>query len=446
MLILDFAVQLLPVAAFLLMGWQAPLTLPVFVLPFLMMLWQGISVASLETGAYSQELMTTTFRTGASLRFAAASLALVLAYGFVSRVALRGFREDAAAGRTEAPPTMLALLVALAAASAAGLMFYAPTVPDFARRLFLESNPEPIRDLIFKYLPFVAFGAGFSAVLSRQTVTRYSAYLSIMALVYVLVRFGNKFSGIADLCGSFYMAVLIIFASSAAARRRWRECAMGTCALALFSMMAMNHAFGAYIHRSDKPAAAGPIETELETRASGRNYLMERIFLMQGGLWWVTDHRVVSNEKPAGLAALAQYTRQYPDLDDPLNAFLIEKGVSYERMRYVVIEKGSPYTGTFPAIFYELAGPWGPVLFCLLTGAVLALCASYLAAKVAKQQILLAFIALSILLPVYNTASSGEFLRIHVPHLAVKVGLALAAEFCLRKKWFPKPATAAHEK
>jgi hypothetical protein len=47
--------------------------------------WQGVSVAYLEKGAYSPELMLTTYWTGATIRYVLAILSFLLAYWAVFR-------------------------------------------------------------------------------------------------------------------------------------------------------------------------------------------------------------------------------------------------------------------------------------------------------------------------------------------------------------------------
>ncbi len=433
MSLLNFLVLTIPAGAAIALARKVPFALPALAPVFLFTLWQAVSSAHLESGVYSFELFTRTYATGATWRLVTAFAALILCYWIPFHL----YKSPRASGSDEGSSGQARLLspalVAALACAALIVLWYAPSGPVSSRNQFIAETHSPIRDMVFKYLPLLAFGGGISAALSKNIPLTAAAYASALLSVFSMTRFGHKFSGLLDLLFPFSIPVLIMVFRRTGDKRYIRVLLLLLSSLLFFSAALSRTAFSSYLDMRRegwmemRPRLSGASNLEVTL-----NYIKDRVFVLQGGLWWATDRNIITRGERYGLDAMLDYAGKMTDKSlAPSNAFITEKAIGKEKTEYL-LERYTQYTAAAPAVFYAMAGPAGPVLMYSLSGLILGLASLYICRKIFQAHILRALIAFTLFIPVQNFILAGEPGRLSPRNLAVKALLLLVLELAAR--------------
>jgi hypothetical protein len=179
----------------------------------LVLVWQGVSVAYLETGAYSPELMLATYWTGATLRYVLAIVSFLLAYWavfrlIVSRSWIKAHQGNALSltnAERFAAPLIFACLIGILV-----LLCYAPRGAIDSRSKFLVENPVFLRDLLLGYQPYLTLVLGYATGITSKPRTRLLGYVSLLLMLSVLYLYGNKFSAVVETFFFFFLPFLAL--------------------------------------------------------------------------------------------------------------------------------------------------------------------------------------------------------------------------------------------
>jgi hypothetical protein len=416
-LLFNFAlVGLLAVIAWLMFRDSPCALLPIASIT-LVLVWQGTSIAYLESGAYSPELMLATYSTGATLRYAIAVGIFLLAYWFTFR-SLMSPRWLAARKNAEqrlqraerfAMPMIMACLLLIVV-----LLAYAPRATVDSRSKFLVENPIFLRDQILNYQPYFTLILGYATGITSRSRVRAFGYLILFLLLLTLFLYGNKFSGILE---SFFFFCMPF--------------------LALTKLRPMDRVvFGLTVRKQILVAVAGmavlisaglfrQLQYARQTGAesAGTAYLTERVFVLQGGIWWNTDNLAIHGLYKPGFREFLDFTRGENYYSDSSLMYLMTRAIGYDLTYKVFMIDDSLFTGTFPAIFYEIGGRLGPPVLCAFSGIFIAILAAYLTRKILSGQALLVVVAAGLFVPLSNIASAAEFTPL--------LSLGLLAKFCI---------------
>ncbi len=394
------------------------------------LLWQGVSVAYLETGKYSFELFTATYQTWGTLRLALALCALFAAYwaGFGYFTKKVKPPEPGIARGHQIP-----LVLFVAALSLSLLWLYLillPSTPELnSRNLYIASTTFPARDLIFKYLTVMAFGAGLAAALSVFKPLTYAAYLSALGCVFIMTKFGHKFSGILDVLFPFYIPLAAAAIHSYKDKIYLRRHLILMSSLLLFSAALSINTFSKYLNlRQEGWEDLNPALKTETADARARDYLKVRLLVLQGGLWWITDRNAVRSGQRYTYGEMRDYARKMPYKTlAPSNAYLTEKAIGREKNRYL-LERYEQYASAAPAVFYAYAGTCGPQISYAAAGLLFGLLSFYLTRKILLAHPLRAVLAFMLYTPVYNFILGGEPAAASPKNLSLKILLLLALE------------------
>lgn len=369
----------------------------------LVLLWQGISVAYLEKGVYSPELMITTYATGATVRYFFAVCSFLLAYWLTfRRVVPQGWvvQLNAESGRTEAAARSAKLMIAVCALLIGILLWYAPRGSIDSRSKFLVENPVYLRDTLLDYLPFIALVLGFASGVARTPKVRGFAYSIFLLMLVMLVMYGNKFSAITEEF-FLYCTPYVALARAYPFDRRVLGLTVKRQVLLVtaFLLVAIGIGIVKQIRYLDATHSAN----------GGTGYLAQRVFVLQGGIFWKTDNDIVHGIYQPGLRQFAEFVKESNYHLDASLMYLMTRAIGYDLTQKIMNIDDSLFTGTFPSIFYVIGGRYGPVILCGLVGLIIGLSAGYMTRKVMRAQMLRALIAFSLFLPLVNLASAAEF-------------------------------------
>jgi hypothetical protein len=85
--------------------------------------------------------------------------------------------------------------------------------------------------------------------------------------------------------------------------------------------------------------------------------LVQRVFVQQGEMWWMTYDRVfLHNDWDTGLAVFKLFVAPFNPSNNSTMQFLMELGLPLERAQ-LILRQGSAYTGGWPEVLFELGGP-----------------------------------------------------------------------------------------
>jgi hypothetical protein len=164
------------------------------------------------------------------------------------------------------------------------------------------------------------------------------------------------------------------------------------------------------------------------SETAGIQYIAERVFVLQGGIWWNTDNSAVHGLYQPGFKEFADFVRGEGYFTGSSLKYLMSRAIGYDLTNKIFTIDNALFTGTFPAIFYEIGGRFGPVLFGALSGAIIAVFAGYATRKVLQGQVLLTIVALGIYLPISNIAAAAEFTPLASLGLLAKIGVVACLE------------------
>jgi len=384
--------------------------------------WQGVSVAYLETGAYSPELMLTTYWTGATIRYVLAIVSFLLAYWAVFRLIvnrrwIRSHQGNAQsmnnAERFAAPLIFICLLGILV------LLVYAPRGAIDSRSKFLVDNPNSLRNLLLGYQPYLTLVLGYASGVTSKPRIRMLGYASLLLMLLVLYLYGNKFSAIVETFFYFCLPFLALVKFRPIDRKMFgwtmRRQLVVAGAVLLLTVSAGVVRQVQYVHSSG-------------TQNAGAEYLAQRVFILQGGIWWHTDNEAIHGSYQPGFKEFRNFVRNENYFPDSSLMYLMTKAIGYDLTYKIFMIDDSLFTGTFPSIFYEIGGKTGPVLLGGLTGIILALAAGYATRKILLGQVMLTIVAIGIYLPISDVASAAEFTPLASYGLLTKIGIVVCLE------------------
>jgi hypothetical protein len=163
-----------------------------------------------------------------------------------------------------------------------------------------------------------------------------------------------------------------------------------------------------------------------------KEYLINRLLVLQGGLWWFTDFNATHGLCQSGMQGFTDFIKSI-DYDRNLSLiYLMTKAIGEELTHKIVFIHHNLYTGAFPAIFYEIGGITGPVFFSFLSGIIIALISGYLIRKLIKRQLILVLVAFYIYIPVISILESGEFTHL----FSIKTIIKLLTLFWLESVYY----------
>ncbi|MGA2539152.1 MAG: DUF6418 domain-containing protein [Terracidiphilus sp.] len=398
----------------------------------LVLAWQGISIAYLESGVYSPELMLTSHPTGGTARYVGAIVSFLGVYWIVFRtmVSRRWLAQCSCPPERMERAARLALpIILLTLAATFVLLCYAPREAIDSRSKFLLENPVLMRDRLLDYQPYLALILGFATGITQRAGTRALGYSTLLLMLLVLYLYGNKFSGITETFFLFSMPFVALLKMYPVDRRVWGVTARRQGLLVTAALLIA--------------VTEGQVREikYLQSTGGEGGYLLERVFILQGGIWWITDDQAVNGVYQPGLREFAEFVRGEHYFQDSSLMYLMTRAIGYDLTYKIFMFDDSLFTGTFPAIFYEIGGRGGPVLFSALTGLIVAVAAGYATRKILRGQALLALLACGIFLPLDNLASAAEFTPLLSLGLLAKFGLVLLVESMTLMRSFARIST-----
>ncbi len=388
----------------------------------LVLVWGGISVAYLETGTYAPELMLETHRTGATFRFVLAIALFVLAYWAVFRALLNRkwmSRLDGESARLRSAARLALPMILTALAATLLLAIFVPRETIDSRSQYLLNNPNFLRDKLLAYLPLVTLILGMGCGLARTVRTRSLGYATALLILVVLYLFGNKFSEITEAFFLFCIPLVAMIHAypmdrSVFGLNQRRQILVAGCALLVLVSMGIlrqsNHLQSTYAD------------------SNGMQYLFQRIFIAQGGIYWYTDNEIIHEPSQPRLTEFIQFVRDEKYFKNSSLMYLMSQAIGYDPTRKIFTIDNSLFTGAFPSIFFIVGGRYGPFFLCPLTGAIVAAVTAYSLRKMLQGQLLLAILAFSVFVPVQSFASGAEFTGFFTLGMAAKLFLLLTAE------------------
>ena len=388
------------------------------IIPFIGVFSIGISVAYLEIGVYSPELFLTTSQTGGTIRYVFAINAFLLAYWFFFRLIVSknwiAYQKKMLIKKGD-NERINKFIVIIGMGTAILLLSYVPSEVIDSRNLFIAENPSIVRDFIFKYLPFVGLYLGLAAGLTKSNSTRAASYTGAILILFALFGFGHKFSTLISFIGNFAISFFVLVKFIPMRRPVFK---IEFRAQFIFAIIAMLFVFTAGIIRYINIGELDATE-----------YLTNRIFILQGGIWWFTDYEAFYGLHHPGIEGFLDFVKSI-DYDQNLSLiYLMTKAIGTDLTYKIVFIHYGLYTGAFPAIFYEIGGLTGPVLFSFLSGIVIAVVSGYLVRKLIKRQFILILVSFNIYLLVIAIMAGGEFTHIFSIKIVIKFLVLFFLEF-----------------
>jgi hypothetical protein len=392
--------------------------IPIF-LPFLILIWEVVSVAYLELGAYSPELQFTTRQTGATLRLVFALSCFLMAYwlvfrAIVSRKWLAQMPNDT--GGSDNVEALAWWMTAAAIATAFLLLANIPPGVLESRSRALVEHPSFLRDKLLAYHPIVGLVLGFAAGVTARSRTRLLSYAGFALHLLTLYLYGNKFSGLLAFVFPFALSFLPLVYRLDRERTVFGLGIGVQVAIASTFVAAM---IGMGIYR---------YFIILESAAHG--YVMTRVFVLQGGMWWFTDYTATHGSYLPGPRSLIDFTVAQNFHPNSGLMYLMTRAIGWNLTKKIFFVDVSLYTGTFPSLFYVL-GAAGPPSLCAFLGVVIGSVSAYLTRKILRLQLWRMLLALTLFLPVFSLLDPGEFTQLYSIAFPVKLAAILLAEFVL---------------
>lgn len=388
----------------------------------IVLVWQGVSVAYLETGAYTPELMLTTYWTGATFRYVLAIVSFLLAYWAVFRFMVSHRWIMSHQGNTQSmnnAERFAAPLIFVCLAGILAMLGYAPRGAIDSRSKFLVDNPIFLRDMLLGYQPYLILVLGYASGITTRHRTRMLGYASLLLMLLVLYLYGNKFSAVVETFFYFCLPFLALVKFHPIDRKMFgwtmqRQLVVAAAFLLLVVSAGLVRQIQ-YLHASG-------------AQSEDTGYLAQRVFILQGGIWWNTDNQAIYGTYQPGFKQFADFVRKENYFDDSSLMYLMTRAIGYDLTYKIFTVDNSLFTGTFPSVFYEIGGKSGPVLFGGLSGILLALAAGYATRKILQGQVLLTIVSLGIYLPVSDIASAAEFTPLASIGLLSKIGIVVCLE------------------
>jgi hypothetical protein len=388
--------------------------------PLLGLIWMGISIAYLETGRYAPIIFSSTYLTGAAIRYVVAISVFLLTYWCAFRLIinkkwLSNNRIKLAEVHTSEAINMFILVIGLAGILI--LIFHLPEERPDARVAYTLENPSFIRDLTFGYLPVIGFLFGFAAAVTYSARIRTLSYILATFIVVIIFLFGHKFSGIISYFQYFFVSYFIIahFFLRDRPISIMRKVKKNIIIIILSSIITLL-------------VIAGIVKEASISNKDIIEYLANRLFIEQGAMWWFTDYHTVYGSNLTGWGYFMDFVKSI-DYDSNLSLiYLMAKSIGWASTYKIVFINKGILTGAFPAIFYEIGGVCGPVVFSAVSGIIIAIFAGYMTRKLIQKQFILLVIAVYMFAPVVSLIDSGEFLHLFRYQFIIKIICAIFLE------------------
>jgi hypothetical protein len=444
---------------------------------FPLIYWQIISVAYLEIGCYSFELNTITHFTGATLRFVIYFSLFLIFYSYTFNFLFNKYIPKVEIKK----PVIInkniffiffhfSILFVLLI-----LLYYSPDQIPESPALFLSENKIYIRDFILKYLVIINFIVGILILHNQKNIFIFLTYVEEIILVFILSKFGHKFSYIIDVLFPFIFVLFILIINKFKEHKLIIKHVIGLFFLFIFSVIIIKQSFGNYIklhvfaakvfeqssihpeQTSTHPeqtsihpeqssihpeqtsihpeqSSTHPEQTSIHPEQSStiKKYIKIRVLILQGGLFWITDKRIFVKKDKTNIKELIKYLKTTKD-EQPLNLFITQKAIGEEKTKYL-IEKKVRYTGSSPAIYYEIFGRYGPLLFFPIIGILLGISFFYCFYKILNGEFLLSILSFSIFVPIYNLTLNGDLTKFSVNFLIKLILVFLLEAYNIRLK------------
>jgi Family of unknown function (DUF6418) len=304
-----------------------------------------------------------------------------------------------------------------------------PLFASIERVEYARTYGGPLHHRLLEWGPMLAFQLGvfFSAPLlhNRWPDLRFGALLA--ALILYLLLAGHRFSALYAY-GSFFVmplgAILLWYGANPPAVRNPRSrailrwLAVAGVVLAILMVIAVTYSY-------------------IFVRGSGEDLfakLSQRILVQQGEMWWMTYERVfVRGYWDGAAAAYKLFIDPFDPSKNSTMQFLMEQSLPMERAR-AIIAQGVAYTGGWPEVFFELAGPIGGFLLVALSAILLSEFMYLVMRCIVQERYATCFFLTPILFALSITVVSGMVNSFIQTTFAIKVIAALVA-YVVEDKW-----------
>lgn len=376
----------------------------------------GLSLSYLETGVYSSELFTYTEPTGATGRYIFAICGFLVTYFFVFNFIVNEkwikIQEKIINKRND---ELFYKIISIIGLGIAILYFsYIPRETVESRNLYLIEHPDPVRNLIMKYLPFIGLYLGLAAGFSKRKFTKITTYLSVVVIVLSLYLFGHKASAFISFLSIFAIPYLVI---SILYLNKHSFCKTFFTKKILFAFITLIAFIFFGIMRYVNIA-----QIELF------DYLKDRLLCFQGGIWWTTDYQIFYTKNDVWLDNFIQFFLTTDYTNNISLIYLMEKAIGEQLTNKIVFLHCGIYSGGFPASFY-IFGKNGPIIFSLITGIISAIACGCLIKKIIRRQYIFLIFYFYLYLYVITISTSGEFVQIFSIKFAFYLFLVILAEY-----------------
>jgi hypothetical protein len=261
-------------------------------------------------------------------------------------------------------------------------------------RVYIYNSLDELQKNFLSYGFILIFIIGFLRGINKYVYI--NDFLLVGFLLY-LVSIGNKFSVLLEFSIIYVTPIWIIFISKASKTFSFPKNLFFLIFAGIFLVIII-----ALFHYSEG-------FTNFE---AGKQLLIDRIFSLQGHLWWAVDNQVSNSgtyDPEHWVFELRAILTPGSISEDLLGMkYLMSNIISQEEMAKL-IERGYLYTMAYPAILIASGPYWVGLLFQLFAGAFLFAILSYLANCVCYGRIFPAVIALTIVFPFTSLLGSGVF-------------------------------------
>ncbi|HVX76404.1 MAG TPA: DUF6418 domain-containing protein [Bradyrhizobium sp.] len=241
-----------------------------------------------------------------------------------------------------------------------------PLFADMERYDYARLYAGPLHRRLLQWGPMLAFQLGIflAAPMLRGRLPDRRFVVLFAALILYLFFVGHRFSSFFAYTTFLVIPVgAVLLVKQGRTYRPWREMLpkrgvrylyLAGGALALLVGLAVLHSY---------TAVRGVEGSRLVTK------LVQRILVQQSEMWWMTYERVfLQQDWSSSFAAFKIFIAPFDPSRNSTMQFLMELGLPIERA-HVILEQGTSYTGGWPEVLFELAGPLGGfvlVAFCAL--------------------------------------------------------------------------------
>lgn len=357
----------------------------ILIFPFVEYIWSLISILYLETGKYEWELDRYTYYIGATPAYIIFILAYLFGIWYIFWNRLKSYRDSP----NELPvikswPLVLFLIF---------IIYLAVQIPyeyTYIDKHYMDKNPIFIFQLYYWFLPYIFFYLGhlFTFFFRFQYTLKMLLLLNFLGNISIIIALGNKFSLLVTLFNFF----MIGYSTCIFSRIRSVNPYAIVKYFSLILLIALS-IYSAYRFENDP------------------NWLMnlfDRVFLLQGGMWWAAYYDWYIDDK-LSLSDLITYWHLYPEEKNITIGYLMQQSIGLQKTRYIIEELAYYFSGGFPAFFLLLSSNLFICIFYLfIYGCLIGLLYAEIITSLLKGHLIAAFIILSIFLNIYQPSGNGD--------------------------------------